>query len=222
MSKASCFIPFGSFQSKWYNNIASGKLNIGTAKSYSRHIHRPEPNAMYSKLFTWKFIEESRNLSRIKLSGSVQYFGSLRMAYASIMSLALDGISNPLILRFSLHSFGNHKEPGGCNLRVSLITSFRNCNSLMPVSSTFPFLLKTSLTSPWTLFGTLGFFIIDSALSMAMADESVPATKISWKWIWCMVKSTCKDEVSEKIILLIYEDFFLKYDNHSNQASGDN
>lgn len=213
MSKASCFIPLGSFQSKWYNNITSGKLNIGTAESYSRHIHRPEPNAMYSKLFTWKFIEESRNLSRIKLSGSVQYFGSLPMAYASIMSLALDGISNQLILRFSLHSFGNHTEPGGCNLRVSLITSFRNCNSSMPVSSTFPFLLKTSLTSPWTLFGTLGFFIIsDSALSMAMADESVPAAKMSWNWIWCIGKSPAKMKCLKR---LYYWQCDAKYDEAS-------
>lgn len=116
----------------------------------------------------------------MKLSGSVQYSGSLPIAHALTMSVALVGISNPLISHFSLHYLGSSIGTGGCNRSVSLITSFKNFISSMPDSSTFPFLLKTSLTSICAFFISFGFFIISHiAQSIVVADVSLPAVKMS-------------------------------------------
>jgi hypothetical protein len=65
------------------------------------------------------------NLSGSKLSGSVQYLGSLPVAHAFTTTLVLTGISYPFISHFSLHSLGSNRGAGGCNLRVSLTTSFK-------------------------------------------------------------------------------------------------
>jgi hypothetical protein len=71
---------------------------------------------------------------------------------------------------------------GGCNLRVSLTTSFKYFISSKPGSSTLPFLLNTSLTSAYAFFITLGFFIIfDIAQFRVVADDhvSLSAAKMS-------------------------------------------
>ncbi|KAF4390188.1 hypothetical protein G4B88_005106 [Cannabis sativa] len=73
----------------------------------------PEPNGMYSKLLPLKSIELSTNLSGIKFSGSIQYFGSLPIAHKFTTTLVFIG----------------SRGAGGCNLKVSLITDF---NSLTP------------------------------------------------------------------------------------------
>ncbi|KAF4391216.1 hypothetical protein G4B88_016526 [Cannabis sativa] len=174
ISKSSwLIISLGSFQSKWYNKNASGSSTLISPNDIPGHILLPTPNGIYSKLFPLKSILLSRNLSGIKLSGSVQYLGSLPIAHALTMIL-------PLITHFSLLSLGSNNGEEGCNLRVSFTIDFKYFKSLIPVSSTMPFLLNTCLTSSCAFFITLGFLIISAiAQSTIVADVSVPAVKMS-------------------------------------------
>ncbi|KAF4346768.1 hypothetical protein G4B88_003641 [Cannabis sativa] len=57
------------------------------------HILLPPPNGMYSKLLPLKSIELSINLSGIKFSGSIQYFGSLPIAQAFTITLVFLDLS---------------------------------------------------------------------------------------------------------------------------------
>ncbi|KAF4396069.1 hypothetical protein G4B88_020706 [Cannabis sativa] len=174
ISKSSwLLIPLGSFQSKWYNKNASGSSTLISPNDIPGHILLPAPNGIYSKLFPLKSILLSRNLSGIKLSGSIQYLGSLPIAHALTMIL-------PLITHFSLLSLGSNNGEEGCNLRVSFTIDFKYFKSLIPASSTMPFLLNTCLTSSCAFFITLGFLIISAiAQSTIVADVSVPAVKMS-------------------------------------------
>ncbi|KAF4362242.1 hypothetical protein F8388_008126 [Cannabis sativa] len=91
------------------------------------HILLPAPNGIYSKFPPLNSIELSINLSGIKFSGSIQYFGSL-----------------PIAQRFTINLvFLGTKAPGGCNLKVSLTTDFNSLN---------PFIKKTKKRKKLTNF----------------------------------------------------------------------
>ncbi|KAI5432856.1 hypothetical protein KIW84_020241, partial [Lathyrus oleraceus] len=115
---------------------------------------------MNSKSVPLKSIVLLRNLSGLKLSASTQYLGSLPIAQALINTIALAGISYPLIWHLSLHSLGSNNGAWGCSLSVSLMTHFKYINWCNSVSSTYPFLSYTLLTSACASSITFGFFII--------------------------------------------------------------
>ncbi|KAF4384311.1 hypothetical protein F8388_004544 [Cannabis sativa] len=168
MSKSSCFIPLGSFQSKWYNKYARGSSTFISPNDMPGHILLPAPNGMYSKLFPLKSIELSRNLSGIKLSGSVQYLGSLPIAHA---------LTTILVFTDSL---GSNNGTGECSLKVSLTIDFKYLMLVTSASSTLPFLLNTFLTSSCAFFIIPGFLTSSAiAQSIVVADVSPPAVKIS-------------------------------------------
>ncbi|WVY94060.1 hypothetical protein V8G54_033148 [Vigna mungo] len=153
---------------------------FGMANVMPGQILLPPPNGINAKSAPLKSIPLLRNLSGLKLSASVQHSAFLPIAQALIITLVLEGISYPLISHLSLLSLGTNNGTGGCNLNVSLIMDFKYISFCNSVSSTYPFLSYTFLTSACTFSITLGFLINSDIAHSTVEDEvSPPPTNMS-------------------------------------------
>ncbi|KAF4391217.1 hypothetical protein G4B88_016527 [Cannabis sativa] len=98
MSRSSCFIPLGSFQLKWYSNNARVNSTFTRPSDIPAHILLPAPNGRYSKWLPFESIELLNHLSGIKLSGSVQYLGSLAIAHTLTMARVFAAIAHSIVV----------------------------------------------------------------------------------------------------------------------------
>uniref|UniRef100_J3LEH8 Uncharacterized protein n=1 Tax=Oryza brachyantha TaxID=4533 RepID=J3LEH8_ORYBR len=125
MSSSSGATPSGSSQLKWYKSVASMSSMVEWPNVIPGQLLLPAPNGIYSKFAPLKSILPSLKRSGLNTSGSSQCFGSLLIAQMFTNTVVPLGTSYPITLHVWRHSLGRSNGTTGCNLRVSLMTSFR-------------------------------------------------------------------------------------------------